>query len=399
MLDHRRGGNRRDIDRVLRAGRVDTVPRRGARRGGVGEAAFFVGAATMITDLAPESTTRRADQLLVGRGVQRPRIRPRARRAGARNHRTTTTSGSSPRRWRSSRRCSGGSRTMTLASTPPPDRGASRCSTGPRSRRASCSSSASCGLAGFTELVPLYVKDSGSTTRSPIFLLYGVRHPRGAHRGREAAGPAGRRGGPRRSHSSSAASVSRSWRRGRTITGLVVSDDPVRGRDVAAVPGVLRCRSPESPTRERALGGRHGQHVLRPLPGARCADARRRGRGRRATGRVPRRDAARVRRARGAAHGPPTCGSGRRHVDDDRRRNRASASEERLIDLASAARAVVARHQRLPAEVRWHPVVSLRALATAAAGGDDGAHDARTAARSSGMPRSRFVSNAYARRC
>ena len=37
---------------------------------GVGEAAFFVGGATMVTDLAPAARRRRSDQLLVGRSVR-----------------------------------------------------------------------------------------------------------------------------------------------------------------------------------------------------------------------------------------------------------------------------------------------------------------------------------------
>ena len=47
---------------------------------GVGEAAFFVGGATMVTDLAPARAPRRGDQLLVGRGVRRTRPRAAARR-------------------------------------------------------------------------------------------------------------------------------------------------------------------------------------------------------------------------------------------------------------------------------------------------------------------------------
>ena len=80
-------------DRVARCG-----PLVGFRLlGGIGEAAFFVGAATMITDLAPIERRGEAISYWSDRGVQRARLRSRDRRGGATAPGASTRCGSSAR--------------------------------------------------------------------------------------------------------------------------------------------------------------------------------------------------------------------------------------------------------------------------------------------------------------
>ena len=66
-----------------------------------------------------------------------------------------------------------------------------------------------CGLAGFTELVPLYVEDIGLDDSRFIFLLYGVPDPGGADRRAPSSRTGSARARPVRSRSSAARPGSR----------------------------------------------------------------------------------------------------------------------------------------------------------------------------------------------
>ena len=145
--------------------------------GGFGEAGFFVGAATMITDLAPRRTAGRGGLVLVGRGLRRALVRPVPRRGGARRRRTTTRLarvGAARVRGRRSR--------AVHARESPTRRGRDargRASASRSCNRARCAPGTVlflglCGSPGFTAFVPLYVNDIGLDDSGLVFLLYGV---------------------------------------------------------------------------------------------------------------------------------------------------------------------------------------------------------------------------------
>ena len=141
--------------------------------GGIGEAAFFVGAASMITDLAPESRPRRSDQLLVDRRVRRTRVR-----AALGN--LLLGDDHFDRVWLTSATLAFvagaiGLFTRDVMTFEPAARDAPR---PPLISRAAIAPGTVLflglmGLAGFTEFVPLYVKEIGMSNSSGVFLLYG----------------------------------------------------------------------------------------------------------------------------------------------------------------------------------------------------------------------------------
>ena len=106
---------------------------------GFGEAGFFVGAATMITDLAPGAPARRSSELLVDRGVRRALVRARARIGVARPRSLRRRVDRRRRRSRSPPRSSGCSRWRSNARRRSQVPGI--CCTAPRSVREPCCSS------------------------------------------------------------------------------------------------------------------------------------------------------------------------------------------------------------------------------------------------------------------
>ena len=137
---------------------------------GLGEAAFFVGAATMITDLAPPTA-----------GVRRSATGPSRCTAGSRSvrcsvRRCSTTRGSPRRGW--SRRRSQWSRRSSGLCTRDVPRPAAQAPPGPIINRAAVGPgtvlfSGLISLAAFTAFVPLYVDQIGLHNADVVFLLYG----------------------------------------------------------------------------------------------------------------------------------------------------------------------------------------------------------------------------------
>ena len=315
----------------------------------------------------------RGDLLLVGRGVRRARVRSRARRAPARRRSLRRTffvsAGARVRR--------GGARALHEArcrATPAEPRRAPLLHRG-RARPGIVLFLGLMPLAGFTAFVPLYVDTDVDASAGAIFLLYGVlilvvrilgaRHPRPPRRAQcRRAGAARRRHRDAR-HRGVA-------HRARPGVGTII----FAGGMSLMYPRCCCSRSPASttPSARRSSGRSH----------------------RSSTSRGPRRGRSRApwpssRAYRGAfAVAGVTCLFG---LDD---RSGGSVVVQRV---ASGCDAVAARHQRLPAQDRRHPVVPLRAVAPASAGRDDGAHDAVRGRGASGTPRRRSASYAPARRC
>ena len=149
------------------------VPRGASRMlTGLGEAAFFVGAATMITDLAPLSGAARRSATGRSRSTAVSRSGPRSASASS----TTTTTRAT---WLVAAGL-GVVAVVLAACTREVDRPATPPATGPdhqplRARaRASCCSSASSASPGSPAFVPLYAEDLGLDDAGVVFLLYGV---------------------------------------------------------------------------------------------------------------------------------------------------------------------------------------------------------------------------------
>ncbi len=169
-----------------------------------------------------------------------------------------------------------------------------------------------CGLAGFTELVPLYVTDIGLSDSRLVFLLYGclilVVRIVGAK--------VPDRLGPRRAGTlafiggASGLAVMAAW---ASVAGLILGTILFAAGMSLMYPAMLTLALTGIDDSQRGVGGRDGEHVLRPVPGARRAHpGRRRGRHER-PGRLPGRVVAGGRGPRPALGrdrpaGPPATG-------------------------------------------------------------------------------------------
>ena len=133
--------------------------------GGIGEAAFFVGAGHDDHRPRADRTARRGDLVLVGRGVQRARVRARDRRGGAERRGASTRCGSS------ARVCAGAA--GRARAVHPRDAAGRRAA---RRDSRSCTAPPSCpgitmflgliALAGYTAFLKLYGDDRRASTTS-----------------------------------------------------------------------------------------------------------------------------------------------------------------------------------------------------------------------------------------
>ncbi len=304
---------------------------------------------------------RRGRQLLVGRGVRRARVRSRARRVLRGDGRYTLDVGWCRPGSRSSRRCIG----LVHASRSPRERR-------DRRRRTSSTAPRSPGIVLFLGLIPL----------AGVQRVHAAVRRRAARRRRRADLPALRRADPRRAHrrrapARSARAVARGhasrWRSRRRASAIIAAWPTVAGLVVGTVvfavgmslhvSGAACCSRCRRERRRARVGRRHVLVVLRPV--ARASARSSCGARRRAFARRPR---ARSPTGRGVA----ALGRARALLRRAARRT-TSARHRRCRGRADA---VVAGHERLPAQARRHPVVPLRAVAAAPARRDDRAHDA-----------------------
>ena len=240
--------------------------------------------------------------------------------------------------------------------------------------------------------MPLYVDERLDIGAGPIFLALRRADPRRAHRRRAAPDRlGGRRAGSDRARlrGASGSAIIAVW---PTVVGLVVGTIVLAVGMSLHVSRAAAARAAVGVRRRACVGRRDGVVVLRPEPGRRRVHLRRRRRAHRQPRRVRHRDRRRDRRARAAA--------GRRDrrprpdaSTDAATHDRSRRTDDRTSSVATTD-AVVARHERLPAEARRHPVVPVRAVAPAAGGRDDGAHDRVARAPTAWDAHSRSASSA-----
>ena len=249
---------------------------------GFGEAGFFVGAATMITDLAPVERRGEAVSLLVGRGLRRAR-RSGPRSASAARQRPLRLACGSCRpalalRRRAHRAVHGRGRARRAGRA-----AAAPACTAPRSRPGTVLFLGLIPLAGFTAFVPLYVDAARRRARALIFLLYGVlilvvrivgaRLP-------------DRLGGRDTRHARARARRGRHRHRSPlwpTVAGLVVGTVVFAAGMSLMYPALLLLALDGVERRRARVGRRHVLVVLRRVAGPRRVHLRRGRRGRRAT--------------------------------------------------------------------------------------------------------------------
>ncbi len=257
-----------------------------------------------------------------------------------------------------------------------------------------------CGLAGFTELVPLYVEDIGLDDSRLVFLLYGclILVVRIAGR-RSRTGSGSRQAGSLALVGGAAGlAVMAAW---SSVGGLVVGTILFAGGMSLMYPAMLTLALTGIDDSQRGSVVGTVSTFFDLSQGLGALHPRRCGRGHERPGWVPRRLAA-WRWAGSGCSGPAsTRGPAARPCPSTRTTRCPNPSRAPGVGLGTRVdvRAVPARHQRLPAQDRRHPVVPLRAVAPAAARGDDGAHDARTRVRTSGTRRRRSGWSAPASRC